>query len=59
MVDANPDSVDAVARAVNQAWAQAPLDLILLSGTKPYYITAEQCIQRVGNAIATGGWTNA
>jgi hypothetical protein len=61
IAEANPIVVDSTARATIRAQTQTAisLNISVLSGIKPYTITAEQCIQRVDNAVATGGRTNA
>jgi hypothetical protein len=60
MADANPEIGDVATRAIIQAETQIAigLNIPVFSGVKPYSITAEQWIQRVDNAKATGGWTN-
>ncbi len=60
MADANLDIIDAAARNALPAQKQTAiaLNFPLFSAIKPYSITTEQWIQRVNNAVATGGLTN-
>jgi hypothetical protein len=57
MANANPEIVDATARAAIRAQTQTAIGLYItvFSGVKPYSISAEQWVQRGDNAIATGG----
>ena len=57
----NQNLVDATARAAIRAQTQTAigLNIPVFTGVKPFTTNAEQWVQRVDNAIATGGWTNA
>ncbi len=53
-------NVDASARAAIRAQTQTAigLNIPVFSGIKSYSINPEKQVQRVDNAIATGGWSN-